>query len=425
MPRIIEPFKQFFDNDGSPLVNGWLKFLVSGTNNTDKATYADSNEIVANSNPLQLDAAGRCPNVWGTGAYRVISYTNDEVLSQPAVQIEMFDPVNAEGSVTGSLTAWDSTTTYSVPDVVVADDLNYYRSLTNSNVGNDPTLDSTNWELVDFNQVYNSSANYSQYEVVVEELTGIRFLSLQSSNLGNALTNASYWRQISLDSVSPTLLGNLDTNSQQIQESIGADIASAGALPLLTDGNSFTVTGTASISSIASSGKLGTLIELHFEGVLTITHDNDNIKCLTSASIETEAGDFAVFREYASGKWRMIHYTRLSGKPLIPTYVSDAITKAWVVFDGTAVDPITPKASYNVDGNITKNATGDYTINWDDDLPDGDYAWSGGVTLATAGTTLGVVSAVTKAAGSLRIRTEDASTGTDTDYPDVCIQVIG
>lgn len=50
-----------------------------------------------------------------------------------------------------------------------------------------------------------------------------------------------------------------------------------------------------------------------------------------------------------------------------------AIAKAWVNFDGTLAGTITPRASYNV-SSITKNATGDYTLNFTNAMADANYA---------------------------------------------------
>ena len=46
---------------------------------------------------------------------------------------------------------------------------------------------------------------------------------------------------------------------------------------------------------------------------------------------------------------------------------------AWVNFDGTAASPITPRANYNV-SSVTKNGTGDYTLNFTSALADANYA---------------------------------------------------
>lgn len=60
----------FFDNNGLPLSAGCVYFYTPGTL-APKATYQDSGQTVANSNPVQLDAAGRAI-IYGTGTYRQI-----------------------------------------------------------------------------------------------------------------------------------------------------------------------------------------------------------------------------------------------------------------------------------------------------------------------------------------------------------------
>jgi hypothetical protein len=52
------------------------------------------------------------------------------------------------------------------------------------------------------------------------------------------------------------------------------------------------------------------------------------------------------------------------------------IAKAWVNFDGTLATPITPRASYNV-SSVTKNGTGDYTVNFTTAMADANYSVSG------------------------------------------------
>ena len=53
------------------------------------------------------------------------------------------------------------------------------------------------------------------------------------------------------------------------------------------------------------------------------------------------------------------------------------IAKAWVQFGGTTP---TINGSFNV-GSITKNATGDYTINFTTAMPDINYAVAGGAAI--------------------------------------------
>lgn len=95
----------------------------------------------------------------------------------------------------------------------------------------------------------------------------------------------------------------------------GADLTSASALAPGSDGNYFDVTGTNTITSINSLG-VGTVIRLHFDDALLLTHDATNLVLPTGANITTAAGDEAAFVEYASGDWRCVNYMRADGTPL-------------------------------------------------------------------------------------------------------------
>jgi len=123
----------------------------------------------------------------------------------------------------------------------------------------------------------------------------------------------------------PQLGGDLDCNGAQIQWSKGADVVSATALPVLTDGNYFDVTGTTTVTSINTTGGAGTLIKLHFDAILILTHHATDLILPGGANITTAAGDEAEFVEYASGDYRCTSYTKADGRALIaPT--NNAIT---------------------------------------------------------------------------------------------------
>ena len=162
MPRVIDGFTQFFDNAGAPLVAGTLKFTESGSNATLKDTYSDFAESVANTNPVVLDASGRCSDVFGTGSYRVTSYDSD------GVQIEQFDPMPGIGGV-GDFADWDTTVTYAARDIVVGSDGAYYRSLVGSNTANDPAYgaEPTYWEVVQIISVFNVNKAYAVDDIVL------------------------------------------------------------------------------------------------------------------------------------------------------------------------------------------------------------------------------------------------------------------
>ena len=76
--------------------------------------------------------------------------------------------------------------------------------------------------------------------------------------------------------------------------------------------------------------------------------------------------------------------------------------RAWVNFDGTTTVP-TIRASGNV-SSVTRNSTGDYTVNFTTDMPDADYAASISNSFGSS-TTVRFFNITTASTGSCRIRT--------------------
>jgi len=365
MARIIDAFSQFFDDNGNPLVDGFLKFVESGTNNTDKDTFADVNEIIANANPVPLDGAGRCPNVFGTGAYNVISYTN------AMVQIQQFDPVSAD-ALLGNFSSWDSATIYDEGDIVTGSDGLYYRSITSDNQNQNPISSPGQWEQFKFIGIWNTNITYTTGDSVYGS-DGFLYISRSGSNLGNDpisdLTNWEQYRFVGIwntnftyasgDSVYASdgflYLSRVGSNQGNDPTSDatnwrpgalnrytkGADIASANDLPL-PDGVSADVTGTTTVNGVADSLP-GTFVIYQFDDVLTLKHNTaasagfDSIDLPGDLDIITKAGDIIVLESQGSGNlYRTISYTR-----------SDGATIALIVEDDFTV--ITAGSSYRLD----------------------------------------------------------------------------
>lgn len=113
------------------------------------------------------------------------------------------------------------------------------------------------------------------------------------------------------DGTNPRVLGPV--GQQKLAK--GADVASATALSLGDDGNYFDITGTTAITSIDTVG-VGTIVYLHFDGALTLTHHATDLILPGGANITTAAGDEATFIEYASGDWRCINYQYAAVEPI-------------------------------------------------------------------------------------------------------------
>lgn len=119
-----------------------------------------------------------------------------------------------------------------------------------------------------------------------------------------------------VDDTTPQLGGTLDANAKQVRLAKGADVASVAALALGTDGNYFDITGVVAITSIGTLG-IGTVVTLHFDGILTLTHHATDLILPGGANIATAAGDEATFIEYAAGDWRCVNYTKASGEAIV------------------------------------------------------------------------------------------------------------
>ena len=127
-----------------------------------------------------------------------------------------------------------------------------------------------------------------------------------SASAGDATIN-NFWTNVLDDSTLAASITSLG-GAQAVQTSIfkkGADVASANTLTLGSDGNYFDITGTTSITSIATIG-VGAIIRLHFDGALTFTHHATNLILPGGENITTFAGYELTLIEYGTGTWRAI-----------------------------------------------------------------------------------------------------------------------
>ena len=83
----------------------------------------------------------------------------------------------------------------------------------------------------------------------------------------------------------------------------GADLASGSAMTPGTDGNYFDITGTTTITSIATL-QAGTIVIFQFDGALTLTHNATTLILQGSGNLVTAAGDIVAFISEGSGNWR-------------------------------------------------------------------------------------------------------------------------
>ena len=178
---------QYFDDAGDPLVSGKIYFYETGTT-TPKTTYADINYTIPNANPVVLTAAGRQPNIFFDGVAKAILTKSDDT------QILVRDPVGDTASTFGN--AWIASKDYNANDVVQGSDGEFYVSLVNGNVNNNPVTTSGYWTFL-YSVEWNAGTTYKLGSVVTYDT--IVYQSLQNANLNkNPSTEAAWWVPIQL-----------------------------------------------------------------------------------------------------------------------------------------------------------------------------------------------------------------------------------
>lgn len=188
--RFVNPVPQFTDSAGNPLLDAELNFYTDETLTTRKDTFADANEDIANPNPLPLDGDGRTPNVFYAGT-ATVQLTNDTGSGQQ--QVWRADGVGAFGSGS-AFDIWNPITEYEDGALVEASDGEYYRSLQDNNIGNDPISSPTFWEQVSFLRTWNPNITYDLGDGGVVGSDGKQYRSLQAANLNNdPISSPAFW----------------------------------------------------------------------------------------------------------------------------------------------------------------------------------------------------------------------------------------
>ena len=282
MARYTNPTPQYFDGSGDPLPFGKLCFFRSGTND-QLTTYADSAQTIPNSNPVELDAAGRSPNIFYTGAARVILEDAD------GVQIWERDPVGGDSGESGQFEDYISDAIYSINDCVLGPDGKFYISIKNDNQGNDPTNQpSTFWSRIQFNEDWNASKTYGTGDRVIGS-DNLEYVSLVASNSGNDPTvdSGTNWKKsssadITYDNATSGLSAtNVQGAIDEVVDSLEEFIFNPGTITV-TPNNSTTREIVVYISDV---------------GAQSITLDRDNFSVGTKCRVvrgDFGAGDITV-----------------------------------------------------------------------------------------------------------------------------------
>lgn len=236
MGRLITVNNQYFDDAGAPLSGGKIYFYSTG-GLTAKATYSDSGLTTPNTNPVVLDAYGRCGDIFFDGPARVVVKTSADVL------IDDIDPVYGQdsGAERNPYQAWSGATTYGQDDIVVGSDAKIYRSIAGSNLNNDPTGVAGYWSEAALVYIWDASRTYKTNELAYR--SGRIYRSKVGSNTNNdPPSSAAQWENLSftgdMDGAELILDADGDTSLQASTDD-QIDVKIAGADDFLFIANIF------------------------------------------------------------------------------------------------------------------------------------------------------------------------------------------
>jgi hypothetical protein len=173
-------------------------------------------------------------------------------------------------------------------------------------------------------------------------------LSVTGSSALSTLSVTGNTTLASITGTNTTINGTLSVTGNTTLASVtGANVTATGTI--------LAASGTSGSPSVASSGDTDTGMYWSAANELTFS-----------------TGGNPRLRIESTGQLKAVYESQV-GTDYNTTLHNGYLCRAWVNFNGTGSGTITPRASGNVT-SVTKNATGDYTVNFTTAMPDADYS---------------------------------------------------
>jgi hypothetical protein len=394
--RVLLPREQVFSNIGVVGAGYRLFFYETGTT-TKKDTYSDDDLATPNTNPVVADSAGRFGDIWvsDSSLYKCVlapAGTDDP----PTDPIWTADPINLNNS--GILTIdplpvayWGATTGTStaylleIPNLLVP-----IESYTNKQCffvdfhiacGAAPTININELGVLNFKK---KTQQGTKVALLAGDVQAQRHLCY---NDGVDIVVDDPRTQMQYLGAPPTL--TITTNEI---------IVSNDASNYLVD----TSSGAQTLNTVTGlvAGQMVTFGINSNSNALTIANGADNI--FTNDAVNEVLAQTTDKVSFISDGTNLLQLTRS-----IKTDAS-RLAKAWVSFDGTSSNPITPNSSYNTAATVVKNATGLFTVTFTVPFSSANYCVI--ISSKTTGSSgAGLTQQVSKLAGSYQFYTTDAS----------------
>ena len=298
--------KEYVADNGGGLSTAGSSNAYTVTTNATVAAYADNYKIAVQANHTNTGAATL--NVNSLGAKAIKKYTSSGIADVASGDIQ---------SGASYILTYDGTNGYFV----------LFGSTPTDSVGISNVVEDTTPQLGGMLDVNGQAIGDGTRELLTftEDASAVNHVNIENEATGSGPIISAVGDDANIDlnlgakgtgQIKPS--SDINMNSMSDMWSKGADVASAAELLVLTDGNSFDVTGTTTITSIehtADAFGIGSIIMLQFDGALTLTHHATDLILPGAANITTAAGDTALFQKYASGDWRCISYQVAASAP--------------------------------------------------------------------------------------------------------------
>lgn len=292
------PKPQFELSSGVPAVGNKLFFYVAGSVNTKQNTYTSSTGLVANTNPIILDALGMptTTEIWFTTGqnYKVV-YAPSTDTDPPTSPIWTIDNLSGINDVSASFDEWVS--------------------------GPAPTFVSA----TSFTLVGDQTVKFHKSRRLKTTNSGGTIYSTIANSVFGAVTtvtvaNDSGVLDSGLSAVSYSLISaaNPSIDADMVSRK-GAAVVSAATTDIWSiAGDYLHVTGaTGPITSLGTAPYAGARREVVIDSTPTITHNATSLILPGAANIVAAAGDRMIVRADTTANMEVISYIKASGKQVI------------------------------------------------------------------------------------------------------------
>lgn len=195
LQRFTNPQTRPFSLNIKSLPGAKLYFYAAGST-TPKATYSDKQGTTANANPVVADSSGIFPPIFLDGLYRVELRSSSNIV-QPGWPIDNV----GQDSVIVPFGPYSPIVTYNEGEVVTGDNGNWYRSIVDNNLGNEPSVSPSDWELIPIPVAssFTSNVPYITFSDDVDQIS----LDLDEDGLATAITTVQNFTPTVYGSVTP------------------------------------------------------------------------------------------------------------------------------------------------------------------------------------------------------------------------------